>query len=204
MCGAAAIWLELYCKAWPLTRQPPACSPAKAWWWRWQTPPCPTHLTLPRPASCQTMSSRQSLLSLNFQTSKTAPLSARIGEDLTKTPPPHSCSCWKKCSFSQSKLEINNLCTRYRFLNDENNDVWRMHCIRKLAEEALKSELLSSTPTYQVHPLIFTPLDNAQLHSSFYCQIRFQAKLRAFYHAWNPADCSRNIYVKPNGFTLHR
>ena len=32
----------------------------------------------------------------------------------------------------------------------------------------------------------------------------WQAKLRAFYHAWNPADCSRNIYVKPNGFTLHR
>jgi len=67
----------------------------------------------------------------------------------------------------------------YRFLNDENNDVWRMHCIRKLAEEALRSELLSSVPTYK-------------------------AKLRAFYHAWNPADCSRNIYVKPNGFTLHR
>ena len=67
----------------------------------------------------------------------------------------------------------------YRFLNDENNDVWRMHCIRKLAEEALRSELLTSVPTYK-------------------------AKLRAFYHAWNPADCSNNIYVKPNGFTLHR
>ena len=67
----------------------------------------------------------------------------------------------------------------YRFLNDENNDVWRMHCIRKLAEEALRSELLTSVPTYK-------------------------AKLRAFYHAWNPNDCSRNIYVKPNGFTLHR
>jgi F-box protein 45 len=39
---------------------------------------------------------------------------------------------------------------RYRFLNDENNDVWRLHCIRKLAEEALKSELLSNTPTYKV------------------------------------------------------
>lgn len=67
----------------------------------------------------------------------------------------------------------------YRYLNDENNDVWRMHCIRKLAEEALKSELLSSVPTYK-------------------------AKLRAFHHAWNPNDCSRNVYVKPNGFTLHR
>lgn len=67
----------------------------------------------------------------------------------------------------------------YSFLNDENNDVWRLHCIRKLAEEALKSDLLSSVPTYK-------------------------AKLRAFYHAWNPNDCSRNVYIKPNGFTLHR
>ena len=29
----------------------------------------------------------------------------------------------------------------YRFLNDENNDVWRMHCIRKLTEEALRQPL---------------------------------------------------------------
>lgn len=72
------------------------------------------------------------------------------------------------------------VCKRwYRFLHDENNDVWRMHCIRKLAQEALSSDLLSSVPTYK-------------------------SKLRAFYHAWNPNDCSRNIYIKPNGFTLHR
>jgi F-box protein 45 len=67
----------------------------------------------------------------------------------------------------------------YQYLNDENNDVWRLHCVRKLAEEALKSDLLSSVPTYKT-------------------------KLRAFYHAWNPNDCSRNVYIKPNGFTLHR
>ena len=67
----------------------------------------------------------------------------------------------------------------YRFLNDENNDVWRMHCIRKLAEEALQSGLLSSVPTHK-------------------------AKLRAFYHAWNPGDASNNVYIKENGFTLHR
>jgi len=72
------------------------------------------------------------------------------------------------------------VCTSwYRFLNDENNDVWRLHCIRKLAEEALKSDLFANVPTYK-------------------------AKLRAFYHAWNPNDCSRNVYVKTNGFTLHR
>lgn len=67
----------------------------------------------------------------------------------------------------------------YRYLNDENNDVWRMHCIRKLTEEAIKSDLLSSVPTYK-------------------------SKLRAFFHAWNPMDCSRNVYIKPSGFTLHR
>lgn len=67
----------------------------------------------------------------------------------------------------------------YRYLNDENNDVWRLHCIRRLAEEALKSDMLASVPTYK-------------------------AKLRAFHHAWNPNDCSTNVYVKPNGFTLHR
>ena len=82
---------------------------------------------------------------------------------------------WKKyCVF----LKIKN-CFVFRFLNDEGNDVWRFHCIHKLAQEALKSDLLSNVPTWK-------------------------AKLRAFYHAWNPNDCSRNIYIKSNGFTLHR
>ena len=67
----------------------------------------------------------------------------------------------------------------YRFLNDDNSDVWRLLCVRKLSEEALTSDLLSSVPTYK-------------------------AKLRGFYHAWNPDDCSRNVYIKKNGFTLHR
>lgn len=67
----------------------------------------------------------------------------------------------------------------YKYLNDENNDVWRFHCVRKLAEEALKSDLLKNVPTYK-------------------------AKLRAFYHAWNPNDCSKNMYVKSNGFSVHR
>lgn len=67
----------------------------------------------------------------------------------------------------------------YRILCDENNDVWRLHCVKRLAEEVMKSDLLSTVPTYK-------------------------SKLRAFFHAWNPHDCSRNIYVKPNGFTLHR
>lgn len=67
----------------------------------------------------------------------------------------------------------------HSFLNDPNNDVWRMHCVCKLAEEALKSDILAGAPTYK-------------------------SRLRAFYHAWNPNDCSRNIYIKQNSFTLHR
>jgi F-box protein 45 len=68
----------------------------------------------------------------------------------------------------------------YHHLNDENNnDVWRMHCMRKLAKEALKSDVLSSLTTYK-------------------------AKLRALYHAWNPNDCSDYIYVKEDEFTIHR
>ncbi|CAG7707257.1 unnamed protein product [Allacma fusca] len=31
-----------------------------------------------------------------------------------------------------------------------------------------------------------------------------RSKIRAFFHAWNPHDCSRNVYVKPSGFTIHR
>eukprot|EP00095_Tigriopus_kingsejongensis_P000227 maker-scaffold55_size446313-snap-gene-2.12 protein:Tk00227 transcript:maker-scaffold55_size446313-snap-gene-2.12-mRNA-1 annotation:"f-box spry domain-containing protein 1" len=83
-------------------------------------------------------------------------------------------------------LDLNSLrncslvCKRWlAFLTDEDNDVWRLHCVRQLAAEALHSDLLSSLPTYK-------------------------AKLRAFYQAWNPEDCSRNIYIKSNGFTLHR
>ncbi|XP_072936703.1 F-box/SPRY domain-containing protein 1 isoform X2 [Epargyreus clarus] len=82
-----------------------------------------------------------------------------------------------------SVLELRHcalVCKRwYRVLNDEDSDVWRTHCMKKLTEEVVKSELLIPLPS-------------------------FKAKLRAFYHAWNPYDCSRNIYIKPNGFTLHR
>ncbi|CAF4761076.1 unnamed protein product [Pieris macdunnoughi] len=69
--------------------------------------------------------------------------------------------------------------TWFRILGDENNELWRFHCIRRLSEEVLRSDLLSNLPTYKT-------------------------KLRAFLHAWSPNDCSRNIYIKPNGFTLHR
>jgi len=67
----------------------------------------------------------------------------------------------------------------YRATRDENAEVWRSHCIRRMSQDVLHSELLSTCPTYK-------------------------AKLRAYLHAWNPQDCSRNVYVKPNGFTIHR
>lgn len=56
---------------------------------------------------------------------------------------------------------------------------FRLQCIRKLAAEALQSDLLSDLPTYK-------------------------EKLKSLYHAWNANDCSSNIYIKSSGFTLHR
>ncbi|CAH0389420.1 unnamed protein product [Bemisia tabaci] len=85
-----------------------------------------------------------------------------------------------------SYLDLNDLrscalvCKSWEnFLSDENSDVWRLQCFQKLSEEVLKSDLLSSLSTYK-------------------------AKLRAHYHAWNPDDCSRNVFIKSNNFTLHR
>jgi F-box protein 45 len=68
----------------------------------------------------------------------------------------------------------------YRFLNsDENNEIWRVQCRKKLTEETISSDLLSTVPSYK-------------------------AKLKAHFYAWNPNDCSRNIYTKFNDLTLHR
>jgi F-box protein 45 len=67
----------------------------------------------------------------------------------------------------------------HRILSDANSEVWRSHCCRKLSKAVLKSEVLSNIPA-------------------------FKSKLRAWFYSWDPSDCSRNIYVKPNGFTLHR
>lgn len=75
----------------------------------------------------------------------------------------------------------NLVCKRWhRLLNgNENNDVWQVQCKKKLHDEILGSELLSSLTS-------------------------FKAKLRSYYYAWNPNDCSRNIYRKFNDFMLHR
>eukprot|EP00073_Rattus_norvegicus_P051328 XP_017453712.1 PREDICTED: LOW QUALITY PROTEIN: F-box/SPRY domain-containing protein 1 isoform X1 [Rattus norvegicus] len=62
---------------------------------------------------------------------------------------------------------------------DETSEVWRSLCARSLAEEALRTDILCNLPSYK-------------------------AKVRAFQHAFSTNDCSRNVYIKKNGFTLHR
>ena len=39
--------------------------------------------------------------------------------------------------------------TWYRLLNDENNDVWRLHCVRRLAQEAIQSSELLTGMKYK-------------------------------------------------------
>lgn len=61
----------------------------------------------------------------------------------------------------------------------EDNEIWKLQCLRTIEDEALHSDILSSVPSYY-------------------------SKLRAYYHSWNPDDCSKHIFIKSNGFTLHR
>lgn len=67
----------------------------------------------------------------------------------------------------------------FTVFEDENSEVWRYLCSKKMNEEVMKSDICSNLPTYK-------------------------SKLRACYYAWNPLDCSRNMYVKANNFTIHR
>ncbi|CAN0385538.1 F-box/SPRY domain-containing protein 1 [Lampetra fluviatilis] len=66
-----------------------------------------------------------------------------------------------------------------RCLEDEGSEVWRAACARLLPHDALQGDLLRAVPTYK-------------------------AKVRSLCHAWNPDDCSRNVFIKRSGFTLHR
>lgn len=67
----------------------------------------------------------------------------------------------------------------YNILADENSEVWRSQCTRSLTDEALRSDVLCNLLTYK-------------------------GKLKSFQHALSSHDCSRNVYIKKNGFTLHR
>ncbi|XP_056307078.1 F-box/SPRY domain-containing protein 1 [Danio aesculapii] len=64
-------------------------------------------------------------------------------------------------------------------LSDENSEVWRSLCARSLSDEALRSDILCNLASYK-------------------------GKLKSFQHALSSHDCSRNVYIKKNGFTLHR
>ncbi|XP_067291670.1 F-box/SPRY domain-containing protein 1 [Pseudorasbora parva] len=64
-------------------------------------------------------------------------------------------------------------------LADENSEVWRSLCARLISEEALRSDVLCNLVSYK-------------------------GKLKSFQHALSSHDCSRNVYIKKNGFTLHR
>lgn len=67
----------------------------------------------------------------------------------------------------------------YNCLADENSEVWRSLCARLLSEETLRSDILCNLSSYK-------------------------GKLKSFQHALSSHDCSRNVYIKKNGFTLHR
>ena len=67
----------------------------------------------------------------------------------------------------------------YYALSDDRSEIWAIFAGRRLSKAVLKSPVLYSLPSYK-------------------------AKLRALSYAWDAAECSRNIFIKPNGFTLHR
>lgn len=107
------------------------------------------------------------------------------------SPPPRSFPRWSSlprlvlenicCLLNLSDVRNCSLsCKRWnRILSEESSDVWKTLCQRKLPKSVLKSDVLSSLPT-------------------------FKGRLRAYFYAWDSNECSRNIYIKTNGFTLHR
>ncbi|NXD16845.1 FBSP1 protein, partial [Nothocercus nigrocapillus] len=88
---------------------------------------------------------------------------------------------------------------------DENSEVWRSLAARCLAEEALRTDILCNVPTYK-GKVSRDPLNPPA------CPPRAPTprprpppvQVRAFHHAFSTNDCSRNVYIKKNGFTLHR
>jgi len=65
----------------------------------------------------------------------------------------------------------------YRFLYRE--ALWGNHCHKVLPAGVLSGDLLAAVKSYR-------------------------NKVRAYTYAWNPNDCSKHIFVKSDGFTLHR
>ncbi|KAK7881274.1 hypothetical protein WMY93_029683 [Mugilogobius chulae] len=86
----------------------------------------------------------------------------------------------------------------YNILSDENSEVWRSLCTRSLSDEALRSDVLCNLATYKGKEIIQSKLCKAMdvLLEHFTAQV---LSTRLSSH-----DCSRNVYIKKNGFTLHR
>ncbi|KAF7997716.1 hypothetical protein HCN44_009114 [Aphidius gifuensis] len=66
----------------------------------------------------------------------------------------------------------------YVLLVDENRYIWKLNCNRYISYEALESDVLSSLRTHK-------------------------EKVRAFFHTWNPKDCSENCSIEDD-FTFVR
>ncbi|KAI3422477.1 hypothetical protein GPALN_012985 [Globodera pallida] len=76
---------------------------------------------------------------------------------------------------------VGRVCRSWKCVVDTNDlELWAYHARSQLPESALSD------------PYLFTHVAS---HKDM---------LRAFKHAWNPLDCSRNAFVRTNGFTVHR
>ncbi len=83
-----------------------------------------------------------------------------------------------------SYLSLNDLkncslvCRNWK-INLYRDNLWRHLCNKILPLGLSNSDVLTSVPSYR-------------------------SKIRSFCYAWNANDCSKHIYVKGDGFTLHR
>ena len=67
----------------------------------------------------------------------------------------------------------------YDVLSDEDSSVWETQFQKLVPAKVKKSKIIDSCKTYK-------------------------EKLITYLHSWNPDDCSKNIYIKDDGFTYHR
>ncbi|VDP09731.1 unnamed protein product [Soboliphyme baturini] len=80
----------------------------------------------------------------------------------------------------------------YTYLANDNADVWQCKC-QKLV------------PVYAVtDPKLFAECSSPKAKLRCKLGVYVWESKQAILHAWNPADCSRNAYIKQNGFTFHR
>jgi len=108
-----------------------------------------------------------------------------LDEISKQTPNPHKLPSYVlRTIFSylsvEDLLRCLQVCTFWnKILSDKNCDVWRHHYRQCIPIEAIRNEIL------------------VDLHS-------YHDRIRSFHHSWSDHDCSENMYVLPNGFTVHR